>query len=106
ASNIISVTVNAIPPTPTITQVGNALQSSTATGNQWYLGGLLIAGATGQNYTPVSSGNYTVQVTVNNCTSASSATFNFIITGLPNIAVFGNAVIVFPNPVKDKLTIL
>lgn len=105
ASNAIVVTVNAIPATPTITQSGNDLVSSAVSGNQWYINNVIIAGATGKNYTPTTSGNYTVQVTLNNCTSTFSNVFNFIVTNIPNIDVFGNQVKIFPNPVNDKLVI-
>ena len=71
------------PATPTITPGGPTtfcsggnvtLTSSSASGNQWYAGGVLIGGATGQQYVASTSGNYTVRVTGGNgCTSASSA---------------------------------
>jgi len=104
-SNSLSITVNPIPSTPAITQNGNILTSSAATGNQWFLNGVVITGATSQTYTPAASGNYTVQVMQNNCTSAVSSPFNFTVTGIPNITVFNNEIKLFPNPVKDKLII-
>ncbi len=99
------VTVTQIPVQPTITQNGNQLTSSATVGNQWYKHGVILSGSTGQNYTPTSSGNYTVQVTANNCSSAFSAEVNFIYTSVPDIDVFGNEVKVFPNPAKDQLII-
>ena len=105
ASNIIATTVNAIPPTPTISQNGFQLVSSATSGNQWVLNNAAVTGATGQNYTPVTVGNYTVQVTVNNCSSAFSTVINITITGIPNIDVFGNQVKIMPNPVANKLLI-
>ena len=104
-SNAIVVTVNSIPPAPTITQNGNQLTSSAPSGNQWYLNNVPVAGATNQNFTPATSGNYSVQITFNNCTSAFSTSFNFTVTGIPNINVFGNQIKVLPNPVTDKLII-
>ena len=103
-SNAIVVTVNSVP-TPTITQNGSQLISSAVLGNQWYLNGVAVAGASSQNFTPTASGNYTVQVTLNNCTSAFSTTLNFTVTGIPNIDVFANLIKVLPNPVRDKLVI-
>jgi len=105
ASNAIVVIVNPIPPTPTITQNGNQLVSSSVSGSQWYLNGVIISGATGQNFTPATSDNYTVQVTLNNCTSTFSVALNFTVTGIPNISVFNNLVKIFPNPVNDFLII-
>jgi Carboxypeptidase regulatory-like domain/IPT/TIG domain/Dockerin type I domain len=78
-----NVTINPLPPTPTITPSGSTtvtypntvtLNSSSATGNQWYLAGNPIGGATNQAYIASASGNYTVVVTdVNNCVSATSS---------------------------------
>lgn len=67
------------PPTPTISgnssfcSGGNVvLTSSASSGNQWYLGGSLISGATGSTYTVTTAGNYTVVVTSNGCSSTSA----------------------------------
>jgi hypothetical protein len=90
---------------PAISQNGNQLASNASSGNQWFLDGVAIAGATGQNYTPSASGNYSVQVTLNGCTSTMSATVNFTVTAVPDIDVLWNGVKLFPNPVHDKLII-
>jgi len=77
-----TVTVNPIPATPTITPEGPTtfsvggsvtLTSSSASGNQWYLNGNPIGGATNQSYVATASGDYTVTVTTLGCTSAPSA---------------------------------
>jgi hypothetical protein len=77
-----AVTVNPVPPTPTITpgsattfcDGGNvSLTSSSASGNQWYRNGSLIAGATNQQYVATLSGNYTTIVTTGGCSSTPSA---------------------------------
>jgi CSLREA domain-containing protein len=81
SSNQIHVTVNPVPPVPTITPGGPTtfpiggsvmLTSSSATGNQWLLNGNTIAGATGQQYQATASGDYTVSVTDNICVSVSA----------------------------------
>jgi trimeric autotransporter adhesin len=74
ASSSLSVTVNSIPPTPTITASGYVLTSSAANGNQWYHDGTEVAGATSQTYTvPASApGWYWTIVTVGACFSDSS----------------------------------
>lgn len=60
------VTVNPLP-TPNISfQLNTDLVSSETTGNQWYLNGILIPGATNQIYTPTVNGTYTVEVTNGN----------------------------------------
>lgn len=106
ASDTIMVTVNPTPPTPTITQNGSQLLSTATTGNQWHLNGVSISGGTGQTFAPIVSGNYTVQITVNNCTSNFSNTINFVVTSIPDLNVFDNQVKVLPNPIKDFLIIL
>lgn len=104
ASAATAVTVNAIPPQPTITQVGSALQSSAAAGNQWLLNGVSIPGATGTSYTPPGSGLYSVQVTENGCTGQASAIFNYTITAT-NDPVLDKKITIAPNPVRDDLLI-
>jgi hypothetical protein len=78
--------------------------SSAVSGNQWYFNNTLIQGATGQNYQPVQSGNYTVQATVNGCNSAMSTAFNFTVAGLIDLNN-GQFVKLYPNPIHDKFVI-
>jgi hypothetical protein len=104
ASDATNINVTPLPSTPTITQAGNTLTSSAATGNQWYLNGTTIAGATGASYIPIVSGSYTVRATVNGCTSAASAAFNFVVTAI-NAPVLDNNISIVPNPVRDRLFI-
>src|SRR5207253_3152294 len=82
ASAATAVTVNPTPATPTITPGGPTtfcaggsvtLTSSSATGNQWYLAGSPIGGATSNTYVATATGNYTVVVTTSGCPSAASA---------------------------------
>lgn len=76
-----TVTVNPIPATPTITPDGPTtffagasvtLTSSSASGNQWYLNGNPIGGATSQDYIATASGDYIVTATTSSCTSEPS----------------------------------
>ncbi len=67
-----NVVVNPLPSTPVITQNGDTLSSSANTGNQWYLNGVIIPGATGKQHVAVYTGTYTVVVTVNECSSLPS----------------------------------
>jgi hypothetical protein len=95
------VTVNVTTvPRPTISLSGSVLSSSATAGNQWYLNGTAVAGATAQTYQPVQSGTYTVQASANGCNSNVSAPYNYVMTGLLNL---GNnqSVALWPNPVKD-----
>jgi hypothetical protein len=80
------------------------LTSSAATGNQWYLNGSPIGGATAQSYSVTQNGTYLVCVTDANSCSNCSTPLNFTTTG-----VIENAddvsVSVFPNPASAMLNI-
>jgi PKD repeat protein len=99
-----TITVNANPSVPTITLSGNTLTSSSTTGNQWYLNGVLISGATHQSYTTTANGPYTVVVTNSfGCKSTSIAT-NLTTTGISSFAE--NAILsIYPNPSNGIITI-
>ncbi len=95
------VTVNAVPNTPIISINGGVLSSSSSLGNQWYLNGNPIVGATQQNHVAQQNGNYHVVVTnANNCSSTSNsiAFFSFSNTEFEN----ATSVMSYPNPTKDK----
>ena len=91
----LTVTINPLPSTPTITAAtatsfctggSVALSSSSATGNQWLKDGSSISGATNQTYTANQSGSYTVKVTnASNCESAASAATTVTVNALPTV---------------------
>jgi hypothetical protein len=97
------VTVKPVPAKPVITQGGDSLRSSAATGNQWYLEGNMIPSANGQFWHPAIAGNYQVRTTVNGCSSPMSDKFAFTITAIIDPAAFDGQVQVFPNPVTDRI---
>jgi HYR domain/Secretion system C-terminal sorting domain/Immunoglobulin I-set domain len=87
-----TVTVNPIPPTPTITLGGPTsfcigsnvvLTSSSATGNLW------STGETTQSITVNTAGTYTVTVTASGCPSAPSAGITVTVNPLPSTANAG-----------------
>ncbi|WEK20946.1 MAG: gliding motility-associated C-terminal domain-containing protein [Candidatus Pedobacter colombiensis] len=96
-SNEIEVTVNALPVAPVITAGTTTvfcaggevvLSSDVATGNQWYLNGAAISGATGQTYTAIASGKYTVITTNGNgCASVVSNEIDVTVNPLPSTPV-------------------
>jgi hypothetical protein len=103
-SSPMVVNVWPAPSTPYIIQMGDSLISSAPAGNQWYLNGTLIPGATGQVYHPTVDGAYSVVVTdVHGCGTATSADFNFVFTGIEGIA--GVSINVWPNPAHSELFI-
>ena len=72
----------------TICAGGSAtLTSSSAGGNQWYLNGSPIGGATAQTYNASVSGDYTVVVTSSGCSSAASAAFTLTVIPHPNATI-------------------
>ena len=98
------ITVNALPATPTITVAGSILQSSATAGNQWYLNGIAVGGATSQFFTPVTAGVYYVIVTdVNGCSSAQS-TASFSNVGISENEL-ANMFTIFPNPSHDVINV-
>ncbi len=98
------VAVNTLPPTPTITQNWNVLTSSSAVGNQWYLNGILIPGATSQTYTMTQNGVYTVIATVSTCPSAVSAAMNVTNLGIAELTE-GGTLVISPNPNQGVFSI-
>ena len=91
-SDTANVVVNTIPAVPTVTASGPltfcaggsvTLTSSAASGNQWKLNGNNIAGATNTDYSANATGNYSVTVTSNGCTSAPSSIMAVTVNPIP-----------------------
>jgi hypothetical protein len=120
-STATTVTVNPIPATPTITPSGAAtfcatgsvaLTSSSTSGNQWYLNGNPIGGATAQQYNAASPGDYTVIVTSSGCTGAPSAatavtanTSPTLTYATPHTVPFGSSPNITPTAASDNGTV-
>jgi hypothetical protein len=101
----LEVNVNKSPDKPVITRDKDILISSAATGNQWYFNSNLIQGARAKTYdTKNVSGNYSVQVTENNCQSEFSDIYEFgnISVNYDEINEFVN---IYPNPASDIVNI-
>ncbi len=100
----IKVKVNPKPPKPYITRVGYSLVSSSPTGNQWFLFGQPIEGATSDTLRPEQPGLYTVQVTNEfGCVSAMSDTFDFYWNSVD--VASEHIVSIFPNPSNSVVSI-
>lgn len=90
------ITVNPLPASPIISANLSTLISTALTGNQWYLNGTIIPGATAQTYTVTQNGEYKTVVTINGC-STSSAPYNFTTTGIEDLTTNYYSQII-PNP--------
>ncbi|HYV92520.1 MAG TPA: T9SS type A sorting domain-containing protein [Chitinophagales bacterium] len=97
------ITVHPTPPFPTITQNGNVLTCSPATGYQWQLDAVNIPGANNQTYTATQTGTYMVIISdANGCINNLSIYVEMV--GIESVP--GNEIIsVYPNPVSDVLNI-
>jgi hypothetical protein len=104
SSNSITAVVNPVPATPTITMNGNTLSSSAKVGNQWYLNGSPIKGATDQTYVATVNGVYTLVVTVNGCSSTNY--INVTTIGINEKEVQDEVIFsVYPNPSEGEFTL-
>jgi hypothetical protein len=93
SSAATSVTVKPVPATPTVTPGGPTtfcaggsvtLTSSSASGNQWFINGRPINGATFSTLSTAAAGSYTLTVTSGGCTSAQSAATVVTVKPTPN----------------------
>ncbi len=100
------VTVNPIPATPVVTNIGDTLQSNFPTGNQWYFEGNIISGATSQDYIASQDGYYWDVVTINGCSSDTSNHKLIIVTGIDPHSSASINIYPVPNDGKFNVTIL
>lgn len=87
-------------PIPFVSVEGDKLISSSESGNQWFLNGVEIAGATETTYRPEESGSYQVLVKKSTC-SRISAPVSYSITGIEK----KQSVTIYPNPASQSITI-
>jgi gliding motility-associated-like protein len=111
-SNLIKVTVISLPAKPVISTnsatsfclPGSAILNSSATaGNQWYRNSVLIAGATGNNYTATESGTYTSVVSNAGCTGIESDAIDIAanaVVSVPSLKAIKQATVCDGNAVK------
>lgn len=87
------IAVNPVPAAPEVTSDGYTLSSSVPDGNQWFLNGNAIPGATAQTYVATQSGWYWDVVTMNACSSDTSNNIYLVMTGIgipqkPDVKLF------------------
>ena len=90
-------------PAPTILVNSAVLSTQLFDSYQWYFNGVLIAGATAQEYTPDEDGTYSVIVTNGDgCEGAATHAVNFTAVN-ENAAT---AFVIFPNPASEFLNLV
>jgi hypothetical protein len=104
-SNRIPVMIEAKekPYTPVVVPQGNSLVSTTSTGNQWYINGEQIVGATSQMYQPSIEGAYSVTTHNGGCSSEMSESMYFGTHTFLDMDELSLST--YPNPVVDELTV-
>lgn len=100
SSSSVEIVVNPSPATPNITLFNGSLVSSSSSNNQWYFNGNPIPGATSQIFAFTELGNYTVEVTVNGCSSVSD-----VFETTVSVEEYSLSVNVYPNPASDVINI-
>jgi hypothetical protein len=89
--------------TATISVDGELLVSNFSAGNQWYLNGEVIAGATGKSIKPVAAGVYKLEVNTGACIMSTER--QYVVTGDLNSFKKEGTIVVYPIPTSDKVTI-
>ncbi|MEO8086379.1 MAG: T9SS type A sorting domain-containing protein [Bacteroidota bacterium] len=98
------ITVYPAPVPQAITQIDDTLYANAGAFTiQWYFNSTLISGATNYYYVAQASGDYSVVCTDANGCAVGESIFN-VIAGLESMAD-SRQIIVFPNPVGDKVRI-
>ena len=102
-SDAFTLVVNKIPSIPSITRdaLGNLISSATT--NEWYKDGIKIS-ETSSLIKPSLNGTYTVKANENNCISALSTAYFFVVTDIININ--NNEFIkLVPNPFVNSVNV-
>jgi hypothetical protein len=100
-SNALAFTLLDAPPIPVISANGADLTSNVGPSYQWYLNGQPINGATGQLWTALVSGTYTVEHIAANGCSAVSAPSVVLISGVAEVS--NEAFAAWPSPTNGSL---
>ncbi len=105
-SDTVTVVVNPLPATPTITYTANdTLMISSATqGNQWYFNGVSMSGETNDTLRPYNFGNYSVMtMDANGCESSMSAMQFYNSIGAMEDLM--SQLSMYPNPTTGSVTL-
>ena len=99
------VSFTATPETPFIELIGDLLSSSALTGNQWFLNGDPIPGATGQTWLAQEDGEYWTQLIIQTCVFDTSNHLDVVVTGIPELPQDPWNLTIYPNPANGSFTI-
>lgn len=99
----VAIDVLAAPAVPVVTNLGMTMSSTAAATYQWYLDGVLIPGATDQEWAPLANGNYSVVITDANGCQATSEPVYFGTVGVADAAAVGLRV--YPQPADETITV-
>ncbi len=101
------VTVIPSPNTPTFTQDGDTLISSSKYDNQWYRNDSLLVNDTSQHLIITILGEYLVNVTneANGCSTSSDSMKVDSITGIHLLSAISNQLLIYPNPFNNDIFI-
>ncbi|TDW97522.1 putative secreted protein (Por secretion system target) [Dinghuibacter silviterrae] len=90
-------------PNPVITENGDSLISSAASGNQWFLGGVILSGATNPIYIASKSGVYDDEVTdsATGCVLTSNS-INYVLTAVDTVSA-PQGLKIYPDPTPTGL---
>lgn len=108
SSNYIIVYINGTlvikeaPNASMITQSGDSLISSVATGNHWYLDGVEIPGSNSEVFVKTVNGTYYTVITEGGCSSTPSNSISFAVS-IKNINA--ESFYIYPNPSNGKFCI-
>jgi PKD repeat protein len=103
-SDTVDIYIFPLPTIPSITIQNDTLFSSSNSGNQWYMNGNSIAGATDSIYVITNFGaTYSVKVT-DSTSGCSSTSTNFV--GINEETLIGIRFSVFPNPTTSNCNLI
>ena len=88
---------------PVITESNGVLTTISAEGYQWYLNNEPIPNATGNSYTAVQNGAYTVMTTNSDGCSGLSGVYNVVSNGIG--AEYASGISIYPNPSSGVFTL-
>ncbi|MFN8239077.1 MAG: T9SS type A sorting domain-containing protein [Chitinophagales bacterium] len=103
-----TITVKPVPNVATLTQRNDTLFSSVTVAGasyKWYKNGTLVSTTAVPNYKITSTGNYTLTITNNGCSSTSAIFVVSRVTGIRNSSSLINRIDLYPNPASQSLYI-